>query len=635
MRSVRETECACAACAATLSRAASRGQCIFVVVAVSPANSARVSSVAERFRLIRELGSGSVPVWAALDLQANARVRLVVVERLSRGGHYRDAEIDDWARDARHLSTLEHPNVARTREVDVRGADTLVVSDFIDGVRWSELGSRTTPVPLDVSLRVLVDVLGGLWAIHNLRDADRRPLKLVHGELTPQNVVVGFDGISKVVGLHRVRTATAGPGAAASAYLAPEVLRAEESADARADVFSVGAMLWEALSGKALFAGIPASAIAAQVSGGGVPRATLPENSAWAAPLVDIAARALAADPANRFASTAAFATELRRVGGPKLAQRMRVEALVRATNGDTIRGRREALERGEGAREVSAVEAVEAVAPHAGRYPSIPIDVEIDDGDGGTAPTPVPPLPPARPQPAPPVAAPPPVAPPPLPPPLPPPRTPAATAGFAWPSPLQARPPPAPPRIAPALSPLPAGLGFAVEDAPTEPLGLEPALEPALESVPPSAPPLASTSPDALPRRRRPRAALVVAVGLSVLAAPALLWWIASSPHRVGREASPGPAASSTLAPASSSSAPAPPAAEPSAPPVAAPAPSAAVTPDEPSSDADADTATATIPTTAAPSASAVGPAPDSPAWMTAPTPRPVAKKKYEPEGI
>jgi eukaryotic-like serine/threonine-protein kinase len=548
------------------------------------------------------------------------------------------------------------------------------VSDFIDGVRWSELGRRKPPPPLDVSLRVLVDILGGLWAIHNLRDTERRPLKLVHGELTPQNVVVGFDGISKVIGQHRVRT-PAGPDTAATAYLAPEALIADAGADARADVFSVGAMLWEALSGKALFAGMSASAISTQVSTGRVPRATLPENCAWAAPLIDIAARALSADPANRFASTAAFATELRRVGGPKLAQRTRVEALVRSTYGEEIRTRRQALERGEGARDVSAVEAVE---PHAGRYPSVPIEFELDDGDGGTAPTPFPPAlaqsraaPPtlAPPQlPAPPTLAPPPrfptppppagpprfAAPPPFaapprlaaPPPLPPPRTQAATAGFPWPAPPHAPQPPAAPRIALAPPASPRGLTLAVEDAATDPIGLVPALDPAvesaLESVPPSAPPLASTSPDARPRSRRPRAALVVAMGLSILAAPMLLWWIGSSPHHVARDEPSSPAAPSGPA-APSSNAPAAQSASPTVPPAEALAASAATPPDEPSPAADLDAATAataataTTPATAAPSASvsAAGSAQETPAGMGAPIPHPVAKKKYEPEGI
>lgn len=576
-------------------------------VAFSSANDARASSVADRFRLIRELGSAAVPIWAALDSPPNARARLVLVQRLSRGGPHGDAEIDEWARDARRLSTLEHPNIARVREVVVHQADTLVVSDFLDGVRWSELASQGQPPPLDVALRVLVDVLGGLWAIHNLRDARRQPLRLVHGEVTPQNIIVGLDGISRVIGVHRIRGSTAGPGGASGGYLAPEVLIADDAADARADVFSVGVMLWEALSGRPLFGKMQASAIVTQALSGRVPRATLPENSAWAAPLVDLAARALSGEPENRFASTAAFATELRRIAGVKLAQRTRVEALVRATHGDPIRARREALERGEGAREVSAVE------PRVGRFPSVPIDVDFGDDD--RTPTPLPETPRLPP----------------------PPMTAPGTAPAArpLPAPVQlvrpapARPPPLPASamVVPPAPAMPRDLGFTTDEGPIE---LAEAI--GLESAPPSAPPLASTSPDALPgmrRRRRSRTAIGLVVGFAALALPSMLWWFGARSHEEAssRHASPAGASPAHATPAQSQT------------PVAGP-PQATIPrglPEPPSPDPDPTPPSAAVPAPSAMTSETATPEPPPSPVVGPPfnAARPVAKKKYEPEGI
>ena len=84
-----------------------------------------------------------VPAWAALDSPPDAaKAQLVVVERIERGGAYNDQEIGDWVRDARRLATLEHPNVGRVRDIVIRGEEVLVVSDFLDGVRWSELTAR-------------------------------------------------------------------------------------------------------------------------------------------------------------------------------------------------------------------------------------------------------------------------------------------------------------------------------------------------------------------------------------------------------------------------------------------------------------------------------------------------------------
>jgi hypothetical protein len=312
----------------------------------------RVLSLVQRFQLVRELGSRIVPTWAALELLPDGRTQLVVAERISLGGPYADGEIADWVRDARRLATLEHPNVARVRDVVIRGQDVLVINDFVDGVRLSDLLTSTAhPAHLEVTLRVLVDVLSGLSAIHNLRDAKRQPLKLVHGELTPECVLVGVDGLARVVGAHRARAAKANPEDAPSGYLAPEVLLADEAADARADIHSVGVMLWEALSGRSLFANTRPSAIVTQILSDRVPRATIPPTSPWAAPLAEAAARALSADPHKRFGAAAAFAAELRGIAGPRLAAPIEVGAFVRAIYGNQIRARREALDRGETAR--------------------------------------------------------------------------------------------------------------------------------------------------------------------------------------------------------------------------------------------------------------------------------------------
>jgi len=260
---------------------------------------------------------------------------------------------------------------------------------------------------------VLVDVLSGLSAVHNLRDAKREPLKLVHGELTPECIIVGLDGIARIAGASRPKSATARSGRRGSAYLAPEVLLADESADARADVYGVGVMLWEALSGRQLFTQTQPSAIVTQLLSGRVPRATIPDGAPWAAPLADVAARALSADPQKRFASAAAFAADIRRIAGPKLAPPVRVGAFIRGAWGERIRERREQLERGEvPPREVSGVDAqlsddirVTAVPPE-DVEPSSTIPTVPPPTNASTAPPPAdlellaegpPPLPPHR----------------------------------------------------------------------------------------------------------------------------------------------------------------------------------------------------------------------------------------------
>ncbi len=335
-----------------------------------------------------------------------------MVERAQRR-RFDDAEIATWIHDARRLAELDHPNVTRVRDVILRADEVEIVSDFVDGVRWTEFAPRTdaessgASPPLETALRVFVDALSGLSALHNLRDAKRQPLKLVHGGLTPDCLIVGTDGITRVIGAARLRSASARLPGSGSAYLAPEVLLEDDTADARADVYSIGVMLWEALSGRAFLPHLQPSAIVTHLLSGRLPAVTTPSASPWAAALAAVVTRALSADPAKRFASASTLAAEIRRVAGPRLPTAVRVGSLVHEAFGETIRARRQGLERGE---------TRSSVAPSSLPAPQKPpeeFDIDIDEETteaSSTAPT----LPPpgAEPQPL-ALAAPVPVAPP------------------------------------------------------------------------------------------------------------------------------------------------------------------------------------------------------------------------------
>ena len=346
---------------------------------------ARVRSSADCFRWLKELGPRSVPTWAALETPPGGRSRLVVVERAARA-MFHESEVADWLRGARRLATLEHPNLCRIRDVLPRSDEARVVSDFLDAVAWSDVMSSLTVPPLGIALRVMIDVSSGLSALHNLRNADQQPLKLVHAELTPRCVLVDLDGVGRVAGTCRLRRAGARPGPL-SPYLAPEVLLADDTADARADVYSVGAILWEALSGEPLFPDLQPSAIVTQLLGGRLPRAHVSEDLPWAAPLADVVAWAMAASPDKRFGTAAAFAAELRRVAGPHLPPASAVAAFMRPTHGETVRARRQAFERGETReREVSGV------ARQMGPQDDGSIEIDVALIRDSNAPTPAPP---------------------------------------------------------------------------------------------------------------------------------------------------------------------------------------------------------------------------------------------------
>ena len=640
---------------------------------------ARATSPAERFQLVRELGSRAVPVWAAIESSPNAKNRLVVVHRVARAKST-DEEIAAWTATARRLATLEHPHVARTRDVVTRTGDVLVVGDYIDGVRWSELSSSSPPPSLELALRVIVDLLVGLSALHNLRDEKRQPLKLVHGELTPECVIVGLDGVTRLVDLQRVRSG-AGSGTEAARYLAPEVLLAGDTVDERSDIFSVGVLLWEALSGRPLFAGSTASAIVTQVLGGQVPRAVPTPASAWATPLVDTVAKALSAEPDARFGSAATFAAELRRIGGAKIAPPTRMAALIRTVQGDRIRARRQGLEQ-QGAAAVS-IDARAAPGPRPASAPTTQPKAPTPAPAQAISPTPASPKPPpASPKPSPPTPGPrerslPTPSAVPVPPPLPPTTLPQARtadrplrappplppAGVrvpsAHPKPVLPVPPTrtAPPALKPPPLPLvPAAASGAVgappepSSEPVEPESVQPEPEGAHVEAQGSAPPPKTlidapptTAPSSPPVVGRPRKAVVVASCVALGAAAAVVaWWIMPTTPR--RDAGPPLAATALSHELAKSEGPP---SEPlrAAPPAqATPDPPTSAEPSEPTTPApptETPAPVAVAPVGVAPVAGSVttpvtAPAPAPPSPVTAgASPRPVSKPKYDPEGI
>jgi serine/threonine protein kinase len=138
-----------------------------------------------------------------------------------------------------------------------------MVMEYIDGETLSALLRQLRPrgeyLPLAVVLQIAVDACEGLVGVHELRDPDGQPYGLVHRDMSPQNLMVGFDGWIKIVdfglvkatGKHHTHT---GHLRGKLAYMSPEQARGKP-VTASADLFALGVVLWELLTGKRLFAG--------------------------------------------------------------------------------------------------------------------------------------------------------------------------------------------------------------------------------------------------------------------------------------------------------------------------------------------------------------------------------------------
>jgi serine/threonine-protein kinase len=318
------------------------------------------------YELVRELGARPVPAYAVRQVSApGAKTHLFVAERFVGAALGPDGKDSDFVREARRIATLTSPNLPRVRDVVVRGEDLLVYTELVDGEKLAALW-RPEGLPLEIALRVIVDVLSGVATLHNLRDARQQPLKLAHGEISPATIVFGLDGVARI--LHAVARRSPGvlPDPASVRTMAPEVLTGEPY-DQRADVFGAGALLWEALCGKPLFTATDPLAVAAWVRAGEVPRATVPASAPWAKDLVEVAARALSASPDERWANATVMAGELRKAAGLRLAPVSTTAAFAKSAIAERVKARRQALE--------TQVAAQRAPAP-ASRVPPPPVVV-------------------------------------------------------------------------------------------------------------------------------------------------------------------------------------------------------------------------------------------------------------------
>jgi serine/threonine-protein kinase len=288
--------------------------------------------------LVRALEVGRGPTFAARMKREDGATDLVVVERFPRG---EDAHVYALVRAGKRLVLFNHPNVPRVKALEVTAEEVLFVSELVDAERYDVLATAAAdggrPMPLNVHLRVLIDILAGLTALHLLRDSDG-PLGLYHGEVCPAYVLLGTDGNARIA--HVARKAGE-PSSASTAYVAPEV-RLGDTADHRADVYSCGVMLWEALAGRRLFN--ETSGILPKQLSDRLEPAPVPAGQAWAAPLSEIAARALAADPGARYPTAAELAGDLRKVVGARVALKSSLASLVTEVCGDRIGERRRGL---------------------------------------------------------------------------------------------------------------------------------------------------------------------------------------------------------------------------------------------------------------------------------------------------
>lgn len=256
--------------------------------------------------------------------------------------------------EAKLASRLHHPNVCGVLDIDEPRDELLLVMDYVEGASLAQLGSiaqkRGILLPPAAAVRIVLDLCAGLHVAHELRGDDGEPLHIVHRDVSPQNVLVGVDGLSRIAdfGVAKWSEATHATTTAGVkgkfAYMAPEYIQ-HRQVDRRVDVFAIGVTLWEALTGRRLFRGdsemetmMLVVTTAPQAPSEVEPRATQAFD--------EVIAKALDKDPAQRYATAselgAAIESAARQAGIEPSHDA--VATTVRDLYGDVLDARKQVL---------------------------------------------------------------------------------------------------------------------------------------------------------------------------------------------------------------------------------------------------------------------------------------------------
>jgi serine/threonine-protein kinase len=273
-----------------------------------------------RYALFGEIASGGMATVHFGRLQGPVGFsRTVAIKRL----HPQYAKDPEFATmfldEARVAARIQHPNVVATLDVVPLDGELFLVMEYVQGEALSKvfrtLRTHSRSIPLPVVGSLVTGVLYGLHSAHEARSERGEPLHIVHRDVSPQNILVGSDGVARVLDFGvakaagRVQTTREGQIKGKIAYMAPEQLRGE-GVDRRADVYGAAVVLWEALCNRRLFEGDNDGVVLRRVLDGPVPSPSAVVPSLPPA-LDEIVHRGLSRDPAQRYQTAREMAVAL------------------------------------------------------------------------------------------------------------------------------------------------------------------------------------------------------------------------------------------------------------------------------------------------------------------------------------
>ena len=278
-----------------------------------------------RYALFGELASGGMAtVHLGRLLGPVGFSRTVAIKKLH-PQFAKDPEfVTMFLEEARLVSRIRHPNVVPTLDVVSSKAGLFLVMEYVHGESLARvfrlLKAQKSRMPERVASAILSNLLLGLHAAHESKSETGELLGIVHRDVSPQNVLVGVDGVARVLDFGiaraqtRVQTTRNGEIKGKLSYMSPE--QVSGTTDRRTDIYASSIVLWELVTGERLFDGDNDGVILRKVLTSEVrdPREVAPEISAELAAVV---LKGLAKEPGDRFPTARAMALELERACPP------------------------------------------------------------------------------------------------------------------------------------------------------------------------------------------------------------------------------------------------------------------------------------------------------------------------------
>jgi serine/threonine-protein kinase len=293
-----------------------------------------------KYHLLEKIGSGGMAeIFKAVIQGAGDFQKVLVIKRVLVAYSKDPVFVKMFLEEAKITAPLQHANIVSIFEFDEVDGQYYLAMEFVNGRDLQRVMARTNrlnrALPEDIVMYMVGEVCKALWYAYNARDNHGNPLKIIHRDVSPSNVIVSFDGEVKVTdfGVAKAATSTADSGGGLKGklgYMSPEQVVGRE-VDHRSDIFALGIILFECLTLKRLFLGRTDLQTLINVRDADVDR-RLAKHPEIPQAIADILRRALSKDPERRYKCSMDMLSDIqdylfakgRRIGQEQVAALMR-----------------------------------------------------------------------------------------------------------------------------------------------------------------------------------------------------------------------------------------------------------------------------------------------------------------------